>query len=208
MELQMSFEWLSTGRGDPFDFRLPSAMKHLRGILEPSQAVTLAPRPPYYGDRFATVPLIPARAEWAVSDTWLLDNSWGDMDTILVANDKRAPKADLRAFKCIGDYMSGVGIATNDIVVGVDPSSASIELRSGQLVAASRRITDNEVEISLRQVGMEGATANLQTCPAKGKPDILRMRYPFSPEWEAEENDGRMVTILAVIIRIVKDVDI
>ncbi|WFU26305.1 hypothetical protein QA649_08885 [Bradyrhizobium sp. CB1717] len=208
MDLQMSFEWLSTGRGDPFDFRPPSAMKHLQGILEYRPVVTQVVRAPFYGDRFATVPLIPARADWAVSDTWLLHDPWRDMETILVANDKRAPKADLRAFRCDGDYMGGVGIAANDIAVGVAPSSASIELRSGQLVASSRRITDDEIEISLREVSMEGAIASLQTRPLKGKPDILRMREPFSSEWEANDNDGRMVTILAFIVRIMKDVTI
>lgn len=205
MELQMSFEWLSTGRGDPFDFRITSAMKHLPALLERLPHPPPMGRGPYYGDTFATVPLIPARADWAISTEWLqMPSVMFEADTILVAGDKRLPRADLRAYKIEGDYMVGAGVTDTDIVVGVAPG-ADVKLKSGHLVVTSHHVSDSEVEIALREIVLDGLTTGLQTRPLRGRPNILHIHQPFNEAWESADNAGAKVTILALVVRIMKD---
>ncbi len=129
--------------------------------------------------------------------------------TIVAARDPRFPRARLYAFTVHGDSMDAVGITQGDIVVAVDFVDCGLPLRDGMtIIAECSRDGGHTIERTLKEIATFRDRVELlpRSHNIKYKKFVIKPNY--SPSEPSKSDDGAKIKILAVVLRVNKELPV
>jgi transcriptional regulator with XRE-family HTH domain len=128
---------------------------------------------------------------------------------VVTAADKRFPNAKMMAFEVSGDSANERGILDKDIVIGIDFVDSGLPVRDGMMVVVQQtRDAGHTLEWTIKEVCTFRDRIELLPRSTNKKHKKIVVKPNFDQETGCRTEEGSEIKILAVVIRVIKEVAI